>query len=155
MDWVESKSVRVLSPEFADGFVGREALEGLESSGEVIGCDEVGQVRFELLVGFVEEALHRGFLDGAVHAFDLSVGPGMVRLGEPVLDSVAMAGPVEGMAAEACGWPLAILRKVGELDSVVGEHGVDAVWNGLDEYFEEGRGSSHICFFDEFNHCEF
>src|ERR1700732_1736303 len=114
MGWVECKSAWLLGPEFADGFVGREALEGLESSGEVIGCDEVGQVRFELLVVVVEEALPRGFLDGAVHPFDLSVGPGMVRLGEPVLDSVDMAGTVEGMAAEACGWPLAILRQVGE-----------------------------------------
>jgi hypothetical protein len=116
-----------VGPEFADGFVGCEAAEGLESSGEVVGCDEVGQVGFELFVRVVEEAFDGGFLDGSVHAFDLTIGPGMVRLGEAVFDSVDMAGPIEGMAAEAGGWPLAILGKVGELDSVVGEHGVDTV----------------------------
>ena len=57
-------------------------------------------------MGVVEEAFDRGFLDGAVHAFDLSIRPGMIRLGESVFDSVDMAGAVKGMAAEACGWPL-------------------------------------------------
>ena len=47
MDWVESKSVRGLCPEFAEVFVGNETLEGLESSGEVVGPEEVVQVRFE------------------------------------------------------------------------------------------------------------
>ena len=41
MDWVESKSIRGLRPEFAEVFVGREAFEGLESSGEVVGSEEV------------------------------------------------------------------------------------------------------------------
>ncbi len=93
-----------------------------------------GLIAVELLVRVVEEAFDGGFLDGSVHAFDLTIGPGMVRLGEAVFDSVDMAGPIEGMAAEAGGWPLAILRKVGELDAIVGEHGVDtseptAIWS--------------------------
>ena len=141
MDWVQSKYVRGSSPEFADSFVGSEALKGFESSGEVVGCDEVGQVRFGLFVGVVEEAFDGGFLDGSVHSFDLTIGPGVVRLGEAVFDSVDMAGSIEGMAAEAGGRSQAILRKIGELDSVVGEHGVDAVRNGFDECFEEGRGT--------------
>jgi hypothetical protein len=92
-------------PEFADGFIGCKAAEGVESSGEVVGGDEVGQVRFELLVRVVEEAFDGGFLDGSVHSFDLTLGPGMVRLGEAVFDSVDMAGSIEGMAAEAGGGP--------------------------------------------------
>ena len=103
MDWVESKSVRGLSPEFAEIFVGRKSLEGLESSGKVVGPDEVGQVRFELVMGVVEVSLDRSFLDGPVHPFDLSVGPGMVGLCEPVLDPMNETEPVERMAAEACG----------------------------------------------------
>ncbi len=35
-----------------------------------------------------EGVLDDGFLDGALHAFDLAVGPGMLRLGEAVLDAV-------------------------------------------------------------------
>ena len=87
MDGVECKSIWLLGPEFADGFVGCEAAKGLESSGEVVGCDEVGQVRFELFVRVIEEALDGGFLDGSVHAFDLTIGPGMTDLGQPVLDA--------------------------------------------------------------------
>jgi len=39
------------------------------------------------------------------------------------------------------GWPLPVLRQIGELGAVVGEHGVDAMRNR----FEESRGRSHIC----------
>ena len=44
MDWVESKPIWVLSPEFAEVFVGREPFEGLESSGEIVCPEEVCQV---------------------------------------------------------------------------------------------------------------
>src|ERR1700722_12754765 len=154
MDWVESKSVRGLCPEFAEVFVGSEAFEGLESSGEVVGAEEVGQVRFELIVSVVEVWFDGGVLDGPVHAFDLPVGPGMVGFGKPVFDSLDMAGAVEGMSAKTCRGPLSVPRKVSELDSLVGEHGVDAVRNGFDERLEERGGGSHICFFDEFDHSE-
>jgi hypothetical protein len=45
-------------------------------------------VRFELFVGVIEEAFDGGFLDGPVHPFDLSVGPGMVGLGQTVADAM-------------------------------------------------------------------
>ena len=73
MDWVESQSVRGLCPKFAEIFVRHEAFESLESAGEAVGCDEVGQVRFEFLVCVIEVTLHCGFLDRPVHAFDLPV----------------------------------------------------------------------------------
>ena len=110
MGWVESKSIWGLRPEFAEVFVGGKALERLESSGEVVGCEEVGQVRFELIVGVVEVSLYGGILDGSVHALDLAVGPGMVGLGQSKLDLMYEAEPVEGMATEACRWPLPVLR---------------------------------------------
>lgn len=91
MDWVESKSVWLVSPEFAEVFVGREAFECLESSGEVVGSEEVVQVRFELGMGVVEVSLDGGVLDGPVHALDLSVRPGMVWFGKAVVDSMKMA----------------------------------------------------------------
>ncbi len=152
MDWVEGKSVWGLRPAFAEVFVGRESFEGLESSGEVVGSEEVGQVRFELVVGVVEVALDSGVFDRAVHAFDLSICPGMVWFGEPVFDSMDAADAIEGVSSEARSWALAVLRQVGELDSVVGEHSVDAVRNSFNERFEEGGGSPHICFFHEFDH---
>jgi len=41
VDWVECKSVWVVDPEFAEGFVRCEAAKGLESPSEVVGSDEV------------------------------------------------------------------------------------------------------------------
>ncbi len=154
MDWVEGKSVRGLGPELAEVFVGCEPFEGFEPSGEVVGSEEIGQMRFELVMGVVEVALDGGLLDGSVHALDLPVGPGMVGLCKPMFDSMKAAEPIEGVAAEACGWPLPVLRQIGELDAVVGDHGVDAIRNCFNERFEEGCGSSDICFFDELDHSE-
>ncbi len=110
MDWVESKSIWGLRPELAQVFVGRESVECLESSGEVVGSEEVVQVRFELVMGVVEVALDSGILDGSVHALDLPVCPGMVGLGQAVFDLMKETEPVEGVATESCGWPLPILR---------------------------------------------
>lgn len=62
MDWVEDKLVWGLRPELAEVFIGREALEGLEPSSEIVGPEEVGQVRFELVVSVVEVSLHRSDL---------------------------------------------------------------------------------------------
>ena len=43
------------------------------------------------------EALDGGFLDGAVHALDLTVGPRVLGLSEAVVDVAASAGQLEGM----------------------------------------------------------
>ena len=79
---------------------------------------------------------------------------GMVGFCEPVFDSMNEAEPVEGVPTEACRWSLAVLRQIGELDAVVGEHGMDAIRNGLDECFKERCCGSHIRLFDEFDHRE-
>lgn len=44
----------------------------LESSSEVVGFEEVGQVSFELFVGVVKVAPGHSILDGSIHALDLS-----------------------------------------------------------------------------------
>jgi hypothetical protein len=137
VDWVKSKSVWVVGPEFAD-----------------VGCDEVRQVRFELFVRVIEEAFDGGFLDGPVHPFDLSVGPGMVGLGQTVVDPITKTDAIEGMSTPSSRKSSTVLRQIGELDSVVGEHGVDAVRNGFDERFEEARGRLHIGLFNKFDHSE-
>ena len=104
-----------------------------------------------MIVIVVEVSLDGSVLDGSVHAFGLPVCPAMVGFGQPMFNSEGETEPVEGMATEACGWPLPVLRQVGELDAVVGEHGMDAVRNGFDERFEERSGGSHVCLFDELN----
>ena len=67
--------------------VGSEPPQGLEALSEVVGVEEGFEVLSELLVGLVVIAPNGGFLEGAVHPLDLTVGPGMVRLSEAVLDT--------------------------------------------------------------------
>src|SRR6478672_6688423 len=89
--WIEVESIRLFRPDPADMFVGREAFEGLEALGNIVGVQEAGEVSFELVAGLVVVASDRRLLDRAVHAFDLAVSPGMVRLGQAVFDAVLAA----------------------------------------------------------------
>lgn len=43
---------------------------------------------------------HGGLLEGAVHAFDMAIGPRMVGLGETMVDLMASAGELEGVGAK-------------------------------------------------------
>ena len=88
MDRVEGKSVGFFLPTFADEFVGSESAKSLESLGEVVSRHEISEMDTQLFMAVLVVALHSGFLDGSVHAFDLSVGPGMVGFGEAVIDAV-------------------------------------------------------------------
>lgn len=104
-----------------------------------------------MLVGFVIEALDGGLFEGSVHALDLAVGPGMLRLGQAMIDVGFGTGELEGMGAEQFS---AFERKLdlrdsrtaipgrGEMHAVVGEHGVDLVGHDLDQCVQEvGRDS--------------
>lgn len=137
MDWIEGKSIRGLRTEFGEVFVGREAFEGFESSGEIVGFREVCQVRFEWMVGVLEESFHRGIFNGPVHAFELPVGPGVVWLLQPVFDSVKPTELVEGMTAEACGWSWQFLGRPANCIPL----SVSTVWmryeDSLDQSFKE------------------
>lgn len=88
MVWAFSETDGFCRPCSADSFLGCEAAQGLEPLGEAVGCQERLEVLTELIVVVVVIAADGGIFQGPVHAFDLSVRPGMVRLLEPVLDSV-------------------------------------------------------------------
>ena len=62
------------------------------------------EVGFELLVAVVVVALDGGFLDRAVHPLDLAIGPGMLDLGQAVLDAVFPAAHVEHVGDVLSGW---------------------------------------------------
>jgi hypothetical protein len=93
----------------------------------IIGVDEELEVLPKLIVAIVMVALDGGVLDGAVHSLDLTVGPRVLRLSEPVFDTMLKADLVEAMDAHPGGPTVAVLRQVGELDAVVGEDGVQVV----------------------------
>ena len=86
-------------PDLKDVFVRREAAQGLEPAGMVVGIQEELQMRSELLVAVVVVALDGGVLEGSVHALDLTIGPRVIGLGQAVLDVVLAADPVEHMQA--------------------------------------------------------
>jgi len=80
MDRIESKSVGIFLPAFANEFVSREATEGLESFCEVVSGHEVCQVGSNLFVAVVVVALNGGLFDGSIHTLDLSVCPWLIGL---------------------------------------------------------------------------
>ena len=56
---------------------------------------------------------------------------------------------LKGVTAKAGSWPAAAFRQVGELDALVGQHGVDAIRNGGNQRFQESGRSSHVCTFEQ------
>ena len=56
MDRIQGEPLRFDCPLFADELVGRESFEGLQSSPEIVGADEVGEVLAQLVVIVVMEA---------------------------------------------------------------------------------------------------
>ncbi len=75
-------------------------------------------MRTQLVAAVVMMAFDHCVLDGAVPPFGLAVGPGMVRLGESMLDLMPPAGAIEGMAAQARHESVTVLRQFCELDAV-------------------------------------
>ena len=86
-------------------------------------------------MAFVVVALNCCFLDGPVHAFNLTVGPRMLDLGEPVLNAMFMANPVKDVLEGE-----AVSLLIGELDAIVGEDDVNFVGNSGDQIAQELRG---------------
>jgi hypothetical protein len=68
--------------------------------GEVVGADEGQNMGLEGIEVWIVEDLDSGVLDGAVHALSLTIGPGVVWLGQPVLDAVLLADTIEDMRSE-------------------------------------------------------
>lgn len=58
----------------------------------------------------------------------------MVGLGEAMLDAVASADSVEGMAAPHGGGPGPVLGQISKLDAVVDKHGANFVEDGFDQF---------------------
>ena len=104
----------------------------------------------QLIVGFVEVAFDSRVLEGAVHSFDLPIGPWMLGLCQPVIDGVLGAGVFEGVRPNALSslqGGLDVRRGRtriawrGEVGPVVGEDRVDLVGDGGDQAAQEVCGS--------------
>ncbi len=120
-------------------WIAREAL-GLGCP--VVSGDETREVLSELIVALVVEPPDGRLLNGTVHPLDLTIGPRMLRLCGAMLDVVLGASVFEGMGLEALAICDGLLDQrhggaagagCSELDTVVGEHGVDLVGDGRDQ----------------------
>jgi hypothetical protein len=70
-------------------------------------------------------ALYSRLFDGTIHALHLPVGPGVIGLGQIMINTAQKTDPVKWMALEACSQSFAILQKIGELDVVIREDSID------------------------------
>jgi hypothetical protein len=131
---IVSKAFRRFLPALTDIFIRRKPSEGFESLGEIIGHQEGVEMLFQVLMRLVIVAFDRGFFECTVHALSLPMGPGMMRFGEAMLNTMLLAYTPEDIREG-----LLILLAISELHAVVRQDGVDLVWDGSDEVAEELR----------------
>ena len=85
----------LFGPDSADVLVWGETLQGLEPASVIVGGHEQLKVVRQLLMIGVVVPFDSRVLNRPVHPLDLAVGPWMVWFGQPVLDTVLAAEPVE------------------------------------------------------------
>ncbi len=115
--WIDSQSFRLVCPLFTDEFVWGQASQCLQSACEVVGVYKIIQMSDKLLMVIIMIALHRRFLDRAVHAFDLAVRPGMVRFAQAMCNAICLTDQIETHLAARDA--VAIAGPFGELDPVI------------------------------------
>jgi hypothetical protein len=62
MERIEDESARLVRPGLADEFIRDEAFQRLQAPGAIVGCDEVGEMAFQLIVRLMEVAFDGGAL---------------------------------------------------------------------------------------------
>ena len=91
-------------------------------------------------------AMNGRLYDCKVHAFDLAVGPGMLDLGQPVINVVSGASTLESMAPEQLSFRShlldvrrcpALTSWISKLNAVVSENRVDGVGNRCNKIVQE------------------
>jgi hypothetical protein len=115
VEWIWFESFRLVCPAPADELVGREAFEGLEAAGKIVCIDEVIEMLPELCVVAIVVALNSGFFDGAVHPFNLAIGPWVFDFGKPVFNLELAAHAVKDVLTGE-----AMTFLIDELNAVVG-----------------------------------
>ena len=106
----------------------------------------------ELIVAVVMKPFDRRVLDGAVHPFDLAVGPWMVGLGQSMLDAVGLADHVEAHWPGVDGVP--VPRLLCELDAVIRQNRVDLIGHGLEHVLQELPGCLSVSSCNELSNDE-
>src|SRR6267378_2872341 len=144
---------RVWSREIGKGFQGSEVAEAFESGPIVVGNKAVEE---GVAIGMAGKGAPcaaafwfptDGLGDAAIEAFDETVGLGPIRSGQAVIDLVFGADEIERVMAGGFTGRLVLHvdgKAVGELGAVVGQDGVNAIWEVSQESPEEARRSLGI-----------
>ena len=101
VEGVESARFGLLCPALTNPLKRVEPAETLEALREVVRIEERGQVRAKARMGRVEESPDGRVLDRAIHAFDLAVGPQMVKFRQAMLDVQLGAGRLKAWARKS------------------------------------------------------
>jgi len=114
-----------------------------------------------------------GFLDRAVHAFDLTstgcsskirllerqagsaIRPGMRDLSQSVFDAIFPAVQVENVGHGSSRWSIRVAWRENELNAVVSQYRVNLVRDSLDQGFEKSRGRDVIVLSHQLHEDEF
>jgi len=147
MDRIESEAIRFCCPGFADVFIGRETLQGFEPTAEVIGSDKISQMGAQLVTCFVVVTVDGGLFEGAVHALDLTVRPGVIGFGQAMLNAVRPADLIERVATKLGSSTITEARQVDELEAVIGEHDLKPVRHRFDQGCQEAHRGRSISLF--------
>ncbi len=121
MAWANDEPFWFRCPDFADVFLGREAIERLQTVRAIVCRDEICDERLQLGMGFVVVSLHCCYLEGTIHPLDLAIRLRVVHLGQPLLDAIFSTDAAEDLLEGVC-----VSLAIGELDAVIGQHGMDS-----------------------------
>jgi len=152
VDRIEDESLWLRSPEFADVVVKREAAQHLQAMREIICIQEVGEVAAKLIVAVIVIPLDRCVCDRVVHSFNLTFGPRMVRLCQPVFDPMSCASHIEAHGPRI--GSVSVAGLVCKLDDVVRENGVDLLRNGFEQVLKQLQRRLAVCFVDQLRNGE-
>ena len=119
---IRGKPCWLFVPALTDVLIGCESFERFESLREVISHQESLEMLFQVVVGLIVVLFHGGLFERAVHPFDLAIGPRMVGLGQPMVNTMLVTNPIKDMLKG-----VKIAFAIRELDAVIGQHRVDLV----------------------------
>jgi hypothetical protein len=130
VDRIDNKSFWLWRRRLADILVGREAFEHFEPSCKILSCDIVFEMYAQLFMIIVVVPLDCGIFDFSVHSLDLTTSTLLVGFGQPMPDPVRVTDHVKTHRPRMC--CVSVLGLLGELDAIVGEDGVDVMWDGFE-----------------------
>jgi len=150
MDRIDVESIGFICPALADEFVWRQSLECFQPPPVIVGIDKVVKVLFQVFMIVVMIPFDRRFLDRAVHAFDLAIGPWVSDFCQSVINVMLRTDTIKDVNAG-----MFVTGKVGELDTVVCQNCVECIRHGLDQIVQKCCRRHFSCFLHQLNKGEF